>query len=85
VIGPQRADQLVAALSARAWNRYSAGDGAKRPREYDWVWVAITPPEDESAGHHWLLVRRSLADGELAFSRCWSPRPVGLPTLVRRA
>jgi hypothetical protein len=32
-----------------------------------------------------LLVRRRLSDGELAFSRCWSPRPVGLPTLVRVA
>jgi hypothetical protein len=32
-----------------------------------------------------LLVRRSLTDGELAFYRCWSPRPVGLPALVRVA
>jgi hypothetical protein len=47
--------------------------------------VSITPPDDEQAGHHWLLVRRSLADGELAFYRCWSPRPVALPTLVRVA
>jgi SRSO17 transposase len=84
-LGPQRADQLVAALTARAWNRYSAADGAKGPREYDWAWVAITPPDDEQVGHHWLLVRRSVTDGELAFYRCWSPRPVGLPTLVRVA
>jgi SRSO17 transposase len=84
-LGPQRADQLVAALSSRAWNRYSAANGAKGPREYDWAWVAITPPDDEQVGHHWLLVRRSLTDGELAFYRCWSPRPVSLPTLVRVA
>jgi len=79
------ADQVVAALSSRAWNRYSAGDGAKGLREYDWAWMAITPPDDEATGHHWLLVRRSLSDGELAFYRCWSPHPVGLPTLVRVA
>jgi SRSO17 transposase len=84
-VGAQRADQVVAALSGQAWNRYSAGDGAKGLREYDWAWMSITPPDDETTGYHWLLVRRSLADGELAFYRCWSPRPVGLPTLVRVA
>jgi SRSO17 transposase len=83
--GPQRVDQITAGLSARAWNRYSAGAGAKGSREYDWAWVAITPPDDEQAGHHWLLVRRRLADGELAFYRCFSPTPVGLPVLVRVA
>src|SRR6266536_537477 len=84
-IGPQRADHIAADLSPRAWNRYSAGDGAKGPREYDWAWVAITPPADEQAGHHALLIRRSRSDGELAFYRCFTPRPVGLPTLVRVA
>lgn len=84
-IGPQRVDQITATLSSRAWNRRSAGDGAKGLREYDWAWVVITPPEDETAGHHWLLVRRRLSDGELAFYRCWSPSAVGLPALVRVA
>jgi len=84
-LGPCRADHVAATLSHRAWNRYSAGEGAKGAREYDWAWVAITPPDDEQAGHHWLLIRRSLSDGELAFYRCWSPTPVALPTLVRVA
>jgi SRSO17 transposase len=84
-IGPQRVDQVIAGLSTRAWNRYSAGDGAKGHREYDWAWVSIAAPDDECTGYHWLLARRSLADGELAFYRCWSPTPVGLPTLVRVA
>jgi SRSO17 transposase len=84
-IGPQRVDQIAATLSSVAWNRYSAGNGAKGLREYDWAWVAITPPDDETAGRHWLLVRRSLSDGELAFYRCFSPTPVALPTLVRVA
>ncbi len=84
-IGPQRVEQVAAGLPSRAWNRYSAGAGAKGQRDYDWAWIAIAPPEDETTGHHWLLVRRSLADGELAFYRCWSPKPVGLPTLVRVA
>ncbi len=84
-IGPQRVDQIAATLSSRAWNRYSAGDGAKGARVYDWAWVAITPPEDETLGHHAVLVRRNLSDGELVFYRCWSPTPVGLPALVRVA
>jgi SRSO17 transposase len=84
-VGPQRVDQITAALSPRAWNRYSAGQGAKGHREYDWAWVTITPPDGEQAGQHWLLVRRRLTDGELAFYRCWSPTPVSLPTLVRVA
>src|SRR5262245_51048032 len=83
--GPQRADQIAATLSAAAWNCYSAGDGVKGPRLYDWGWVAITAPDDERTGHHALLIRRSRSDGELAFYRCFSPTPVGLPTLVRVA
>jgi SRSO17 transposase len=86
-LGPQRVDQITAALSRQAWNRYSAGAGAKGPRDYDWAWVAmaIIPPDDEHAGPHWLLVRRRISVGELAFYRCWSPTPVALPTLVRVA
>jgi SRSO17 transposase len=84
-LGPRRADHITATLSRRAGNRYSAGDGAKGAREYDWAWVTITPPADEQTGHHWLLVRRNITDGELAFYRRWSPQPVGLPTLVRVA
>ena len=72
-------------LPARSWNRRSAGKGAKGEREYDWAWVRIQPPADEAAGHHWLLVRRRITDGEMAFYRCWSAKPVSLSTLVRVA
>jgi len=36
-------------------------------------------------GQHWLLVRRNRTTRELAFYRCWTPRPVLLATLVRVA
>jgi SRSO17 transposase len=72
-------------LHRRAWNRVSAGKGAKGERVYDWAWVAITPPADEAVGHHWLLIRRNLTTGERAYYRCWSPTRVGLRTLVRVA
>lgn len=63
-------------LPARCFNRVSAGAGAKGERDYDWAWVRITPPADETTGHHWLLIRRNLTNGELAFYRCWSATPV---------
>jgi SRSO17 transposase len=83
--GTARADHIAAALSKKAWNRYSAGDGAKGRREYDWAWVAVIPAADEATGFHWLLIRRRITDGELAFHRCYSPTRVSLPTLVRIA
>jgi SRSO17 transposase len=84
-IGRLRADQAAARLHRRCWNRLSAGPGAKGERDYDWALLRITPPADEQSGHHWLLVRRRISDGELAFYRCWSPRPITLATLVRVA
>lgn len=84
-IGPLRADALATGLTSRAWNRCSAGQGAKSPRLYDWAWISIRPGRGETGGHHCLLVRRRIADGELAFYRCWSPQPVALPTLARVA
>jgi SRSO17 transposase len=83
--GTMRADRVAAGLRARCWNLLSAGKGAKGERDYDWAWVRITPPDDETPGHHWLLIRRRLTDGQLAFYRCWSPRPVTLTALVRVA
>ena len=83
--GPVRADRLAATLGRRAWNRRSAGAGSKGDRDYDWAWIAITTPTDEAPGCHSLLIRRRISDGELAFYRCWSPRPVPLSVLVRIA
>jgi SRSO17 transposase len=83
--GTARSDRVAAALSKKAWNRYSAGDGAKGHRDYDWAWVAVIPPADEATGFHWLLIRRRISDGELAFYPCHAPTRVALPTLVRVA
>jgi SRSO17 transposase len=77
-----RADRIAADLPAYAWHRMSAGAGSKGPRWYDWAWLDLT-----SGGQpgHSLLIRRNTGTGELAFYRCWSPRPVPLATLVRVA
>jgi SRSO17 transposase len=79
--GRFRADELAALVPASGWQRLSCADGSKGPRLYDWALIGTAAP-----GHQ-LLVRRSLAPGEkgdleLAFFRCWSPRPVALAELV---
>lgn len=80
--GGMRAGEAAALVPDEGWQRLSCADGSKGPRLYDWALIATA----ESAGHH-LLLRRSLQPGEkgqleLAFFRCWSPRPVTLPELV---
>jgi SRSO17 transposase len=79
--GPVRADIAVAGLPKRAWQRLSAGDGAKGPRFYDWAWLEIATDTD-TPGHRWLLARRNNSTGEMAYYRCYSPRPVALAVLI---
>jgi SRSO17 transposase len=79
--GARRAGELAALVPAGGWQRLSCADGSKGPRLYDWALIATKSPQ-----HH-LLVRRSLQPGEkgvleLAFYRCWSPRPVTLAELA---
>jgi SRSO17 transposase len=75
------ARQLVARLPAGGWRRLSAGDGAKGPRVYDWARVALTRPGWPGRGF-WLLARRRLSDGELAFYACYGPARTSLAELV---
>ena len=77
-----RAGELARRLPRPAWQRYSAGAGAKGHRYYDWAWVATDPGQP---GHRWLLIRRNRHTRELAFYRCYSPRHVPLATLVKVA
>ncbi len=75
-----RADTVAGRLPATAWQRHSAGHGAKGPRHYDWAWVHIG-----TGSHRHLLIRRNRTTGELAFYLCWSPTAVTLAELVRVA
>jgi SRSO17 transposase len=71
--GPQRADELIAALPARAWQRLAAGAGAHGPREYRWARIALRAGGKPGRGH-WLLARRSLRDPDgLAYCTCYGP------------
>jgi SRSO17 transposase len=75
---PVRADALAKLVPKTAWQRISAGDGAKGPRVYDWALMQAGPD-------HQLLVRRSITDGELAYYRCYAPGGATLAELVRVA
>ncbi|MFE5301846.1 hypothetical protein [Streptomyces sp. NPDC056632] len=77
---PIRADTVAGRLPATAWQRHSAGSGAKGPRHYDWAWIHIGTDE-----HRHLLIRRNGTTGELAFCLCGAPTTVALAELVRVA
>ena len=84
--GPRPAAELARRLPARAWQRLSAGPGAKGPRCYDWAFIEATDPAvTGGAGAHWLVIRRRISDGEYAFYRAHAPRPVPLAQLVKVA
>ena len=82
--GKFQAKALIARIPKLAWQRLSAGAGAKGERLYDWAQVDITGPTGRP-GHWWLLVRRNRRSGELAFYRCFSPQPLPLSELVQVA
>lgn len=84
--GPRTAAGLAKRLPARAWQRISAGPGAKGPRWYDWALIEATDPAaSQGGGPHWLLIRRRISDGEYAFYLAHAPGPVPLTQLVKVA
>jgi SRSO17 transposase len=72
-------------LPARAWQRLSAGPGAKGPRWYDRALIDAADPAVTGGGPHWLLIRRRISDGEYAFYRARASSPVPLAQLVKVA
>ena len=85
------AEEIAAALPAPAYARLSAGEGTKGPRLYDWAYLELADLDGEAEGYSgsrglWtrgLLIRRSLADRELAFFSTWCPEATPLETVVR--
>jgi SRSO17 transposase len=68
-------------LAGSRWEVRSAGNGSKGGRWYRWAWLGTASPR------HWLLVRRHLATGELAFHYCYVPegQPFTMTRLIRAA
>jgi len=73
--------QAAARLLAgdRHWEIRSAGKGAKGARWYAWSWTAAVSPR------HYLLIRRHLTTGELAYCYCHVPlgQVLSLSRLIR--
>lgn len=82
--GRVRVDELIAGLPGRAWSRVSTGAGAHGPREYWWARVPIGVSWRPGRGH-WLLARRNISTGELAYYVCYGPRKTRLMDLARIA
>jgi SRSO17 transposase len=84
------AAQIAQALAPSAWQRLSAGDGTKGARLYDWAYCELADLQaseyDGTRTGLWtrgLLIRRSLADGKLAFFSTWCPAGTDMATLVK--
>ena len=76
-------------LDPSAWHRLSAGAGAKGERLFDWAYLELADLDateyDESLSGLWtrgLLIRRNIADGELAFFATWCPAGTPVAVLV---
>lgn len=84
------AAEIAGDLDPAAWRRLSAGTGTKGERLNDWAYLELADLEaaeyDEGQSGLWtrgLLIRRNLADGELAFFTTWCPAGTPIETLVR--
>lgn len=84
------AAEIAARVASDAWQRLSAGEGAKGPRFYEWaladLWRLQMTPEEQAWGHY-LLVRRSIAGPrEVAYYVVFARRAeIHLEQLVRVA
>jgi SRSO17 transposase len=84
------AEDIAKGLDASAWKRLSAGEGTKGPRLHDWAYCELADMDageyDETRSGLWargLLIRRNIADGDLAFFTTWAPAGTGIETLVK--
>jgi len=82
-VGRRRVDELAALVPADAWETYSAADGSKGPRLYDWALIETTDRAGPANQSQQVLIRRGReGKRELAFFLTHSPVPVPLATLV---
>jgi SRSO17 transposase len=82
---PERVDEVVARLPAKAWKRMVVAEGSQGPRLYEyacvWVWFS---EEGLPSGPERLLVRRSLGQqAEVKCHRSNAPAEVALEKLAQ--
>ena len=83
------AAKLAQNLPKSAWRRLSAGEGTKGPRLHDWAYLELADLDageyDSTLAGEWtrgLLIRRNIADGDLAFFSTWCPKRTPMQKLV---
>ncbi len=83
------AEEIAKALPDTAWRRLSAGEGTKGPRLHDWAYLELAHLEAdnhiggfEGVWTRGLLIRRHIANGELAYFTTWCPKGTAVETLV---
>jgi SRSO17 transposase len=81
--GRREVRDLIREVPGHRWRRISAGKGAHGEREYDWCRVEIVCEVEGRS--RWVLARRRLVDGEIAYYLCFAPSDTQLKTLVRVA
>ena len=84
------AEQIAGTIDPSGWQRLSAGDGTKGARLHDWVYCALADLDaneyDAAQTGLWtrgLLIRRNIADADLAFFSTWCPAGTSIETLVK--
>jgi SRSO17 transposase len=82
---PTTAARLAGSVPAHCWLRISAGWGTKGRRWYAWGRLPLDDAGLPAGWGRWLLVRRSLCTGELAYYVCAGPAGLPLVALVRVA
>jgi SRSO17 transposase len=82
---PERVDEVVARLPAKAWKRLVVAEGSQGPRIYEYACVEVWFSEEGlPSGRERLLVRRSLGqEPEVKYHRSNAPTEVPLEKLAQ--
>ena len=83
------AAQIARTLEPSDWKRLSAGAGTKGRRLHDWCYLELADLQAEEFNNDnhglWtrgLLIRRNIADSDLAYFTTWCPAGTSIETLV---
>jgi SRSO17 transposase len=84
------AKAVAQSLPPSDWRRLSAGNGTKGARLHDWAYCELADlgaaeynKDQSGTWTRGLLIRRNIADGDLAFFSTWCPAGTSIETLVK--
>jgi SRSO17 transposase len=84
------AEAVAQSLPPSDWLRLSAGEGTKGARLHDWAYCELADldaaeynADQSGTWTRGLLIRRNIADGDLAFFSTWCPAGTSIEMLVK--